>query len=84
MGAHVGHVPGSMGAVGAAETGQLAALELGVIVEIVLVAEDAGAGRTREPLLLAGRAHHASFLIAPAPLRDGRGTRELWQEGGIV
>lgn len=66
VGTNVGHVFRSVSAIGAVEPWHLATLELGVIIKIVLVAEDARARRAWKLLLLAVRGH-GRFLKARTP-----------------
>lgn len=72
VGANVGHVFRSVNTIGAVESWHLATLELGVIIKIVLVTEDARARRAWELLLLAV-CGHGRFLKICTPSSDGGG-----------
>lgn len=76
VGTNVGHVFRSVSAIGAVESWHLATLELGVIIKIVLVTEDARTCRAWELLLLAVYGN-GRFLKVFAPSSDAGRVAEI-------
>lgn len=76
VGTNVGHVFRSVNTIGAVESWHLATLELGVIIKIILVTEDARACRAWE-LLLHAVCGHGRFLKICTPSSDGGRVAEI-------
>lgn len=76
VGTNVGHVFRSVNTIGAVESWHLATLELGVIIKIILVTEDARACRAWE-LLLHAVCGHGRFLKIRTPSSDGGRVAEI-------